>query len=425
LVEEENPLDGQKLKKKGESGMDKVGNDWPLSKIKILDFSQAVAGPSCSLVLADMGADVVKVEPPGGDHFRPAAAGCLFVNYNRNKRGIVVNLKKEGSREIVWRMAERADVLLENFVPGTMDKLGLGWETVSKLNPRLVYCSISGFGQQGAYRGRPAYDPILQAMSGIMEATGEADRPPVRILPAMIDYTAGLNAAFAIVVSLMERMTTGKGKRLDIALMDVALTPMGPYAAKFKRTGELPARAGSAQPAWVPYQNFETQDGLLLIAVSTDPMWQKICKALKLEGPAADPRFSTLEGRRQHRTEIIEAIRQVTRRFKRDDLERILLEADVPCGKVLNVGEIIADPNVQARGILEEVDYPTMGRMLTVRTPIFFGGQTAPTRRNAPLLGEHTEELLKEAGYAGEEIQRFLVEGVVKQYGFESPKQKE
>jgi crotonobetainyl-CoA:carnitine CoA-transferase CaiB-like acyl-CoA transferase len=363
-----------------------------------------------------MGADVIKIEPPAGDHFRPAADGCLFINYNRNKRGIVINLKKDEGREIVLKMAPKADVFLENFVPGTMEKLGLGFDTISKINPGIIYCSISGFGQQGSYRGRPAYDPILQAMSGIMEATGEPDRPPVRILPAMIDYTAGLNAAFAIVISLMERMKTGRGRRLDIALMDVALTPMGPYAAKYKRTGELPQRAGSAQPAWVPYQNFETKDGFLLIAASTDQMWKSLCKALKLDGLADDSRYATLQGRRRHRREIVEVLSRVTKQYRRDELESILLAADVPCGKVLNVGEIIEDPHIKSRDIIEEVDYPTMGKVLTIKTPIFFSGKRAPTRRNAPLLGEHTQELLREIGYGKEDIDNLLSKEVVRQY---------
>jgi crotonobetainyl-CoA:carnitine CoA-transferase CaiB-like acyl-CoA transferase len=191
----------------------------PLGGIKVLDLSHAIAGPSCTLLLTDIGAEVIKVESPTGDHFRPAADGCLFVNYNRNKRGIVLNLKKKEGKEIILKMVQKADVLVENFVPGTMGKLGLGYDVIRQLNPRIIYCSISGFGQEGPYRDRPAYDPILQAMSGIMEATGEPDRPPVRILPAMIDYTSGMNAAFGIVVSLFERQNTGQGKRIDVALL--------------------------------------------------------------------------------------------------------------------------------------------------------------------------------------------------------------
>lgn len=395
----------------------KTAEKWPLEGFKVVDFTQAIAGPSCSLMLADFGADVIKIEPPTGDHFRPAADGCLYINYNRNKRGIVINLKKKEGPEIVLEMLKKADILLENFVPGTLDKFRLGYEAVKEVRPEIIYCSISGFGQRGPYRSRPAYDPILQAMSGIMDATGEPDRPPVRILPSLIDYMAGLNAAFAILASLMDRSNTGKGRRLDISLIDVALAPMGPYAAKYKRTGELPQRAGSAQAAWAPYQNFETKDGLLLIAASTTQMWKNLCKALKLEALGKDTRFDTLAGRRKHRAEIVEALNQVTKQYRRDELEKILLAEDVPCGKVLNVGQIIEDPHVLTQQIIEEIDYPTMGNVLTTKLPIIFGGHRPPTRRNAPLLGEHTEEILREYGYDDEKINTFLSNDVVRQYG--------
>jgi len=231
-------------------------------------------------MLADMGAEVVKIEPFAGDQFRQPMEGANFFNFNRNKRGIALNLKTKEGKEIVLKLAKEADVLVENFVPGAMDRLGLGYEALSQLNPRIVYCSISGFGQSGPYRDRPAYEPILQAMSGIMDSTGEPDRPPVRIRPAMIDYCTGANAAFAIAAALFGRQKTGRGQRIDVALLDVALYAMGPFVTQFERKGELPERAGSAQPSGGAIQNFETRDGLIYIVAGTDHMWKNLCNAL-------------------------------------------------------------------------------------------------------------------------------------------------
>jgi len=388
----------------------------PLNGIKVLDLTHAIAGPSCTLLLADMGADVIKVEPPMGDQLRHILEGFMFINYNRNKRGIVLDLKKKEGKEITQKLAQKTDVLVENFVPGTTEKWGLGYDVIRKLNPGIIYCSISGFGQEGPYRDRPAYDPIVQAMSGIMEVTGEPDRPPARILPAVIDYTSGINGAFAIVVSLFERQKTGEGQRIDVALLDVAVNLMGPYAAKYKKTGKLPQRAGSAQPAWVPYQNFETRDGLVMISASTDRMWKSFCEALRLDELGHNPSYTTLEGRQKHREELVKDLNQITRQYSSEEIESILLAADVPCARVQNVGEVIRDPHVQARKILEEVDYSTMGNVLTVKTPIFFSGSAASTRRNIPLLGQHTREVLLEIGYSDLEINDFIKQGVAVQY---------
>ena len=219
-----------------ESDTNLISNQ-PLQGIKVVDLGHAFAGPTCAVLLGDMGADVIKVEPPTGDHFRHPLGGAPFININRNKRSLALDLKKMEGKEIVLKLASQADVLVENFIPGAMERLGLGYDSVRQLNARIIYCSISGFGQTGPYRERSAYDPIIQAMSGIMDGTGEPDRPPVRMLPAMIDYSAGLNAALGVLASLWGRIWTGKGQRIDISLMDVALTSMHQYVTHYKRTG--------------------------------------------------------------------------------------------------------------------------------------------------------------------------------------------
>ncbi|MBI5966820.1 MAG: CoA transferase [Deltaproteobacteria bacterium] len=388
----------------------------PLHGVKVVDLSHVQSGPICTMLLGDMGAEVIKVESFAGDQFRLPMEGAHFVNFNRNKRGIALDLKKGEGKEIVLRLAKKADVFVENFLPGALERLGLGYDTIRQLNPRIIYCSISGFGQIGPYRERPAYEPILQAMSGIMDTTGEPDRPPVRIRPAMIDYCTAMNAAFGIAVSLIEREKTGQGQRIDVALLDVAINAMSPYVTQFKRTGELPKRAGSSQPTAAPFQAFETGDGLIYIGAATDEMWQNLCRALGLEDLSRNPRYATRQGRIEHREELAEELNKVTKRYRSQDLESKLLAVDVPCAKIRTIGEIIQEPHVQSRGILEEVDYPIMGKIMTIKTPIFFSGGPPTTRWRAPLLGEHTREVLIELGYSHQEIQDLINRRIAVQY---------
>jgi crotonobetainyl-CoA:carnitine CoA-transferase CaiB-like acyl-CoA transferase len=388
----------------------------PLAGIKVVDLSHVQSGPTCTAMLADMGAEVVKIEPFAGDQFRQPMEGANFFNFNRNKRGIVLNLKTKEGKEIVLKLAKEADVLVENFVPGAMDRLGLGYEALSQLNPRIVYCSISGFGQSGPFRDRPAYEPVLQAMSGIMDSTGEPDRPPVRIRPAMVDYCTGANSAFAIAAALFGREKTGRGQRIDVALLDVAIFSMSPYVTQFIRRGELPERAGSAQPSGGAIQNFETRDGLIYIVAGTDHMWKNLCNALNLPEVGNDPQYATRQQRAERRVKISEIINNETRKYTSQELETKLLAADVACGTVRNVGEIVQESHVQARGILEEVDYPTIGKIVAVKTPLFFSGKSPLFRRRAPMLGENTKEVLKELGYSDQEIQDLIKKGVALQY---------
>jgi formyl-CoA transferase/CoA:oxalate CoA-transferase len=247
-----------------------------------------------------------------------------------------------------------------------------------------------------------------------MDGTGEPDGPPVRMLPAMIDYSAGLNAALGVLASLWGRIRTGKGQRIDISLMDVALTSMHQYVTHYKRTGQLPQRAGSAtqQPAWAPYQNFETRDGLVLIAVTTDAMWRNLCKVLVLNEMGKNPLYATVRARSENRGTLNPALNEVTRQYGSEELESKLSEAGIPCAKVRNLGEMIRDPYVEFRQILDEGEHPTMGYVSTVKLPIFFSDKSFPIRRRAPLLGENTHEILRELGYSDQGIQDLIDRGI-------------
>jgi len=389
----------------------------PLKGVKVIDFSHAWAGPTCTMLLGDAGADTIKVEPTTGDFYRTAMDGAVFINVNRNKRSIALDLKTNEGRRIALKLLERADVLVENFVPGVMDRLGLGYQTISKMNPRMIYCSISGFGQEGPYHKRPSFDPVAQAMSGIMLATGEPDRPPVRILPPMIDYSAGIHAAYGIVIALLNREQTGKGERIDISLMDIGIVQMGAFVTHYTMTGELPERMGSAHKAWAPYQAFEASDGWVLIAVASDEMWLNLCKVLKLEDLGNDSRYATPQSRRKHRKELAELLTKVTRQYRARELESLLSEAGVPSGQLRNIAEVMEDPQVKARHLIDDIEYPGLGKIKVVKNPIFFSGHAPRTQLQAPQLGEHTAAVLAELGYSEAEIQRLEDTGIVRRSG--------
>ena len=386
----------------------------PLKGIKVIDFTHAWSGPTCTTLLGDMGADVIKIEPITGDFYRATMDGAMFPNVNRNKRSISLNLKEPEGFEIAWKMLQNADVYVENFVPGVIERLGFGYDKISEANPGIILGSISGYGQFGPYSTRPGFDPVAQAVSGIMLATGEADRPPVRILPSMIDYSAGLHAAFGIICALMEKQRTGKGQRIDISLIDMGVVCMSPFVTHYGLTGQLPQRFGSGHQAWVPYQAFETNDGYILIAVPADHMWKNLCKEIGLDDIGADSRFATPEGRRQHRDEIVAAVNEATRKFSGIELEERLCAVGVPSGKLRTVKEVVEGPYMVARGLLQEIDDPELGPIKVVNTPIFFSDKPPKTITRPPLIGEHTLQILHEQGYTNDEIKSLSDKGVIR-----------
>lgn len=382
-----------------------------LSEINVLDISHALAGPSAGAILADFGAQVVKLEHPHGDHFRPLLGGAYYAAVNRNKRGISLDLKSKEGKEVVRRLIKKSDVVLESFTPGTMENLGLGYAAVKEMNPRIIYCSISGFGQDGPYSRLPGYDVVAQAMCGIMMCTGMPDGPPVRIGASWVDMGAGMYAAIGILKALMDRQETGTGRRIDVSLLDTALSWMSPLIARYSMSGELPQRIGSAFASFSPYQVFSCKDGYVFIGASTDRFWKALCSLLQIDHLLNDIRFRTNENRVQHRQELTEVIEEALAGIKRDQLVEDLRAIGMPCGPVLDVGQVLQDRHVNARGVLMDWTHPEFDRVIQVRTPIAEDQEMPGIHSPSPLLGQHTREVLTELNYSRDEVDQMIASG--------------
>jgi crotonobetainyl-CoA:carnitine CoA-transferase CaiB-like acyl-CoA transferase len=387
-----------------------------LQGIKIVDLTAAIAGTLDTMILADLGADVIKIEPPQGEHYRHAMDGAILLSMNRNKRDIALDLRSEKGQEIALKLASKADILTENFVPGTIDKLGLSYEKVSKLNPNIIYCSVSGFGQNGPYSRRPAYDPSGQAMAGIMIATGEPDGKPCRQVTSLLDMSASLYATISILAALIDRAKTGKGRLIDLSLLDAGVFAMNYHLTHYSFSGKLPARWGSGAEGWAPYGAFDTRDKPIWIGVSIDRFWISFCKALNLDELLNDERFSLAKGRRDHRDEVNARVAEICMKYTSGELEEKLVAAGVPCAVLATAAEVEQNPQIQLRKLIEDWDYPGKGKIKFVKTPIMIDGQFPETRMMAPQLGEHTTEILSELGYSDAEIQTLLDQGIAMQY---------
>lgn len=387
-----------------------------LKGIKVVDLTAAIAGTLDTMILADLGADVIKIEPPKGEHYRHAMDGAILLAMNRNKRDIALDLRTEEGQEIALKLASQADILTENFVPGTIDKLGLSYEKVSKLNPSIIYCSVSGFGQSGPYSRRPAYDPSGQAMGGIMIATGEPEGKPCRQVTSLLDMSSSLYATISILAALIDRGKTGKGRLIDITLLDASVFAMSPHLTYYSFTGKLPARWGSGAEGWVPYGAFDTKDKPIWIGASIDRFWTAFCQALNLDELLNDERFTLDKGRRKHRDELNAKVSEICQQYTSGELEAKLVEAGVPCATLATIAEVEQNPQVQLRKLIEDWDYPGKGKVKFVKTPIMIDGQFPETKMMAPQLGEHTTAILAEIGCNQEEIQTLLDKGIAVQY---------
>jgi crotonobetainyl-CoA:carnitine CoA-transferase CaiB-like acyl-CoA transferase len=393
----------------------------PLAGLKVVDLTHVMAGPACTLMLADMGADVIKIERmPHGDDTRrsfPPRIGheaASFMMMNRNKRGIVLDLKTKGGAQILRRLIAKADVLVENFGSGVMDRLGFGYEALRKEHPTLIYCSLSGFGRTGPYKHRRGFDLIAQAMSGIMSFTGEGPtRSPAKCGPPLSDITAGVIAAVGILAAYAHRLKTGVGQWVETSLYEAALVQTYWQSAIALATGVAPQAMGSAHPLNAPYQAFETSDGWIVVGGANQKNWLRMLEALGTPEMANDPRYLSGADRIAHlrelAAELSERFRAKPAKYWLDALE----DKGVPCGPVHDMLQALADPQTIAREMVVEVEHSTLGLVKTLGLPVKFSATPGKVRTGAPLYGEHTRDVLREYGFDDQQISAFEKEGAV------------
>ena len=378
----------------------------PLDDLFVLDLSRILSGPFCTMMLGDMGATVVKVEPPPrGDDTRlwgpPFINGIssYFLSINRNKRSLGLNLKSPQGKDVLWRLIDRADVLVENFRPGVLERLGFGYDAVSRRNPRLVYASISGYGQTGPYRDRPGYDVVAQGESGIVDLTGEADRQPVKVGASIADIVAGMNAYQGILLALLARQRTGKGQRVDIALLDGMISTLTYQAMIYFATGTSPKRMGTRHPSIVPYETFETKDGFVNVGAANEKQWQNFCRALGFPQLAFDGRFNSMAGRIKNYDELRAILGAEMKKITRAEAFELLAKFELPVGPINTVGEVLEDPHIHAREMVQELTHPEYGALRYVGIPIKLSDTPGELQGPPPRFGEHNRGVLQELGY--------------------------
>jgi len=402
--------------------MSEPGADWagPLAGLRVLDLTRVLAGPLATQLLGDLGAEIIKVEPPGkGDEtrgFAPFIGGesHYFVGLNRGKRSVVLDLRTPEGADLLRRLAAQADVVIENFRPGVMDRLGLGAAVLMALNPRLIYCAVSGFGLTGPLRDKPSFDIVTQALTGVLSANGEAGRPPVKLGLPIGDMSGGIFGAIAILAALHERATTGRGRLIDVSLYDGTMSLLGYLSQLAFLTGEDPQPMGSAHPSVVPYGGFPARDGTIIIACLADGFWPKLCAALGCPEMGTDPRFATMALRRAHRHEIEPLIAAITPTRTVEDWQRALEQHDVPHAPVLGVTAALSHPHAASRGMVVEVQHPVAGALRMLGRPIKFPGAMQAPLEPPPMLGQHTAEVLRrEIGLTEEQIDRLRDLGVI------------
>lgn len=373
----------------------------PLEGLKILDLTRVLAGPYCTMILADLGADVIKVEMPiiGDDsrHFGPYQNGesAYFMSLNRNKRSIVLDLKSIEGKKTLKALLKKVDVVVENFRPGTMEKLGFGYEDIRKDNPAIIYAASSGFGHTGPYSQRPAYDGVVQAMGGIMSITGQEGGKPTRVGPSVGDINAGMFTAIGILAALQHRNNTGEGQKVDVAMLDCQVAILENAIARYVVTGDIPKPAGNKHSSIVPFEPFDTSDGEIMIAAGNDNLWRTFCKVTGLESLANDPRFESNPNRHKNYDLLRPLIADVILKKTMLEWQLLLDDAGVPNGPINTVDKVIEDQQVIFREMIVEVEHPVAGKLKMPGIPIKLSATPGNILRPAPMLGEHTEEVLK------------------------------
>jgi formyl-CoA transferase/CoA:oxalate CoA-transferase len=392
----------------------------PLAGITVLDLTRVLSGPYCTMLLADMGARVIKVEQPGrGDDTRswgpPFLAGesSYFLSINRNKESLTLDFKAPAGRAILDTLVARADVLVENFRPGTLARQGLDYETLAVAHPRLIYASLSGYGHTGPRASEPGYDAVLQGEGGLMSITGPADGPAYRLGVAVADIVTGMFAAQGVLLALLARQQTGRGQHVDVAMLDSVAALLTYQAGIVFATGTSPGRMGNRHPSIAPYDTYETADGPLVLAVGNDDQWERFCRVADLEALRLDARFATNAGRVRHHDALDPLICHALLADTRAGWAARLVSAGVPCGPVRAVDEALADAQLAARGMIEHLTHGTAGRISVLGTPIKLSATPASLRSAPPTLGEHTDEVLREIGLSGDEIAQLRASRVV------------
>lgn len=390
----------------------------PLSGCRVIELSHIMAGPACGLMLADMGADVIKVEKETGDDTRRSVPpdihgeSAAYMMMNRNKRGIVLNLKSEGGKEILLKLIKDADVLLENYRMGTMEKLGLGYDELKKINPGLIYAEISGFGRTGPYAERGGFDLIAQGMSGLMSITGEGPgRQPVKVGAPVSDITAGILAAMGVSAAYAHKLKTGEGQKVDTSLFEAAIVHTYWQSAIAFATGQSPGAMGSAHPLNAPYQAFQTSDGWINIGAANQSNWEKLAYLIGAKELLNDSKFTDNAARMENRLELESKLNAIIRERKTDEWLAIFEDGGLPSGPVLSIMDMHKDPQTIARDMVPEVNHPIAGKMQTIGLPIKFSETPGGVHSPAPILGQHTLDVLIEAGYSAEEAQQLIDSG--------------
>jgi len=401
----------------------------PLDGIQILDLTRILAGPFATMRLGDMGAGVIKVEIPGqGDDTRlfgpPFAEGesAYFLSTNRNKKSLTLNLRSGKGKEVLSKLIETSDVIIENFRPGALERLGFGWDRIQEINPRIIYCAISGYGHTGPRSTDPSYDVILQAESGLMDITGLPEGPPTKVGISLADEVGGLAAVEGVLLALLHRGKTGKGQKVDISLLDSILALFTFQAQGYFVTGQSPRRRGNLHPTLTPYESFATQDGNFILAVGNEGHWRSFRQALQAVADETngsllhgldDERFASNASRLGHREELRSILDQLLPSRTTDEWLEMLSAAGVPCGRINRVSDTLESEVLRARDMVQEVDHPKAGRIRLLGIPVKLSDSPGEIRLPPPLLGEHTDEILIDLGYSTDDIQQMRADGVV------------
>ena len=390
-----------------------------LENIKVVDLTRTLAGPFCTMLLGDMGADVVKIEEPEhGDETRAWTpfwndVSTQFLTFNRNKRSLSINLKEKEGVDIVLGLAAEADIMVESFRGGTLERLGLGYDAVRKLNPDIIYTTVSGYGRTGPMADMPGYDLIIQAYSGLMHLTGEPDGMPLRVGFSLVDLFTGMMTYGSILTALRVRDNTGEGQLIDSSLLDGQVATMSYHATGYMATGKEPHRMGSGHPSLVPYQSFESSDGFFILGCANQGLWERMCQAIGRADFLDDPRFTTNTDRVEHRAECVGGLSEIFAKEPTEYWVKLITGAGIPCGPINKVSDVVNSPQVQARGMVVEVPHPEVPNLRIPNSPLKLTATPPTIRRYPPLLGEHNDEILAAAGYDASQISQLRERGVI------------